>query len=132
MDSKLIAVNPFVGMAAGIKEPKVKADGEDIDPLSPDERDRIIQTLKVLNSEYASLVEFMFRTGCRISEAIAGYPSNQIWIFIVSIRSFPIASTAEILFIVPQRWRLPLGAAPPMRSMVIFGSNLDTLAVRGY
>ena len=71
MDSKLIAVNPFVGMAAGIKAPRVKADGEDIDPLSPDERDRIIQALKALNSEYASLVEFMFRTGCRPSEAIA-------------------------------------------------------------
>ena len=71
VDSKLIAVNPFVGMAAGIKAPKVKADGEDIDPLSPDERDRIIHALKALNSEYASLVEFMFRTGCRPSEAIA-------------------------------------------------------------
>ncbi len=71
MDSKLIAVNPFIGMAAGIKAPKVKADGEDIDPFSPDERDRIIRALKALNSEYAALVEFMFRTGCRPSEAIA-------------------------------------------------------------
>ena len=71
MDSKLIAVNPFIGMAAGIKAPRSKADGEDIDPFSPDERDRIIAALKLLNSEYAALVEFMFRTGCRPSEAIA-------------------------------------------------------------
>jgi integrase len=71
VDSRLIVVNPFVGMAAGIKAPKVKTDGEDIDPFSPDERERIIQALKALNSEYAALVEFMFRTGCRPSEAIA-------------------------------------------------------------
>jgi integrase len=65
--SKLIAANPFVGMAAGIKAPRSKSDGEDIDPFTPDERDRII---KALNSEYAALVEFMFRTGCRPSEAV--------------------------------------------------------------
>jgi integrase len=69
--SKLIAVNPFIGMAAGIKAPRSKSDGEDIDPFTPDERDRIIQALKALNSEYAALVEFMFRTGCRPSEAVA-------------------------------------------------------------
>ena len=57
-------------MAAGIKTPKVKQEGEDIDPFTSDERDRIIQALKTLNSEYAALVEFMFRTGCRPSEAI--------------------------------------------------------------
>jgi integrase len=55
VDSRLIAVNPFVGMAAGIKAPKVKKDGEDIDSFSPEERDRIIHTLKALNSEYAAL-----------------------------------------------------------------------------
>jgi integrase len=71
VDSRLVVVNPFVGMAAGIKAPKVKTDGEDIDPFSPDERERIIQALKAINSEYATLVEFMFRTGCRPSEAIA-------------------------------------------------------------
>ncbi len=70
VDSKLIAVNPFVGMAAGIKAPRCKSDGEDIDPFTPDERDRIFQVLKALNSEYAALVEFMFRTGCRPSEAV--------------------------------------------------------------
>jgi integrase len=58
-------------MAAGIKAARSKSDGEDIDPFTPDERDRIIQALKALNSEYAALVEFMFRTGCRPSEAIA-------------------------------------------------------------
>ena len=70
VDSKLIAVNPFIGMAAGIKAPRSKSDGEDIDPFTPDERVRIIKALKALNSEYAALAEFMFRTGCRPSEAI--------------------------------------------------------------
>jgi hypothetical protein len=107
MKSKLIAVNPFLGMAADIKLPKGRGEDVDINPFSPEERDLIIEHFKTTNSEYASLVEFMFRTGCRPSEAIAGYPSTQISIFIVSIRSFPIVSTAGILFIVPQRWRLP-------------------------
>ena len=57
-------------MAAGIKAPKAKTDGENIDPFSPEERDSIIRALKALNSDYAALVEFMFRTGCRPSEAI--------------------------------------------------------------
>lgn len=71
MDSKLIAVNPFMGMAASIKAPKAKAEGEDIDPFSPDERDRIIGALKLQGDNYAALAEFMFRAGCRPSEAIA-------------------------------------------------------------
>jgi integrase len=69
--SKLIAVNPFLGMAADIKLPKGRGEDTDINPFSPDERDRIIGALKTLNIEYAALVEFMFRTGCRPSEAVA-------------------------------------------------------------
>jgi integrase len=70
VSSKLIASNPFLGMAADLKVPKGKKDRVDIDPFSPDERDLIIEYLRSNNSEYASLVEFMFRTGCRPSEAI--------------------------------------------------------------
>ncbi len=70
VESKLIAVNPFVGMAAGIVAPRSKDDGEDIDPFSPDERDRIIAALKLRGDDYAALVEFIFRTGCRSSEAV--------------------------------------------------------------
>jgi integrase len=69
VSSKLIASNPFLGMAADLKVPKGK-DRVDIDPFSPEERDLIIEYLRSNNSEYASLVEFMFRTGCRPSEAI--------------------------------------------------------------
>jgi integrase len=69
--SKLIAVNPFLGMAADIKLPKGRGEDADINPFSPEERDLIIEHFKTVNSEYASLVEFMFRTGCRPSEAIA-------------------------------------------------------------
>ena len=52
MKSKLIAVNPFVGMAAGIVAPRGKDDGEDIDPFSPDERERIIAALKLRGDDY--------------------------------------------------------------------------------
>jgi integrase len=69
VSSKLIASNPFLGMAADLKVPKGK-DRVDIDPFSPEERDLIIEYLRSHNSEYVSLVEFMFRTGCRPSEAI--------------------------------------------------------------
>jgi integrase len=69
--SKLIAVNPFLGMAADIKLPKGRGEDADINPFSPEEHDLIIEHFKTANREYASLVEFMFRTGCRPSEAIA-------------------------------------------------------------
>jgi hypothetical protein len=53
--SKLIAVNPFLGMAADIKLPKGRGEDVDINPFSPEERDLIIEHFKTANSEYASL-----------------------------------------------------------------------------
>jgi integrase len=68
--SKIILINTFDGMAADIAIPK--GDEElDIDPFSPSERDRIIAYFYAKNSPYAPLIDFMFRTGCRPSEAIA-------------------------------------------------------------
>ena len=57
-------------MAADLKVPKGKKDRVDIDPFSPEERNLIIEYFRVHHSEYAALVELMFRTGCRPSEAI--------------------------------------------------------------
>lgn len=71
IESQLIEVNPFTGMAQRIK---VKPDSDsDINPFSIQERDQIIQAFKLSPqySHYAPLVEFLFFTGCRPSEAIA-------------------------------------------------------------
>jgi integrase len=68
--SKLAESNPFTGMAADIAT--VKGDEElDIDPFSPEERDQLIAYFYAKKSHYATLIEFLFRTGCRPSEAIA-------------------------------------------------------------
>jgi integrase len=66
--SRTIASNPFDGMAADIKLPK-GSEKPDIDPFSPEERDLIIDYFKKYNQPFAPLVEFIFRTGCRPSEA---------------------------------------------------------------
>ncbi len=70
MVSKLVADNPFAGMSADIMLEK-NDDDHDIKAFTPDERDRIIQQFIDRDSHYAPLVEFLFRTGCRPSEAIA-------------------------------------------------------------
>lgn len=68
----LIESNPFVGMAAEVKEP-VTEDDEDVDPFSRQERDDVIAAFKASRyyKHYAPLVEFLFFTGCRPSEALA-------------------------------------------------------------
>ncbi len=68
--SNFVASNPFVGMSADIKTGK-KSDEGDITPFNSEERDLIIERFKSDGSHYAPLVEFLFRTGCRPSEAIA-------------------------------------------------------------
>jgi integrase len=71
--SALIDSNPFTGMAADIKQPKAETEETDIHPFSLEERDRIIEAFQIdrYYSRYAKLVEFLFMTGCRPSEAIA-------------------------------------------------------------
>ncbi len=60
-------------MAAVIKIPKGESEDSDINPFSLEERDRIIQAFRndLYYSFYAPLIEFLFLTGCRPSEAIA-------------------------------------------------------------
>ena len=65
--SRLIADNPFAGLASDIKLPK--REDTDIDPFSADERDRIVEYLQEHHQSEATIVEFLFRTGCRPSEA---------------------------------------------------------------
>jgi integrase len=68
--SNFVSSNPFIGMSADIKTGK-KSDDSKINPFTPEERELIISRFKSDGSHYAPLVEFLFRTGCRPSEAIA-------------------------------------------------------------
>jgi integrase len=72
IDQDLIEANPFTRTLRTLKVPKNK-DKEDIDPFTADERDRIIEAFYTQDSlkPYAFLVNFIFITGCRPSEAIA-------------------------------------------------------------
>lgn len=73
VDSGLVTVNPFAGMAEKVKLPKSEYEESDINPFSSKERDVIIEAFE--NSKYyayyAPYVKFGFFTGCRPSEAIA-------------------------------------------------------------
>jgi integrase len=71
--SGLIVENPFYGMAGEIKLPKSEKAEDDINPFSVTERDEIIQAFRSdrYYKFYTSLVEFLFNTGARPSEAIA-------------------------------------------------------------
>ena len=73
MKSDLIEENPFEGMASDVKLPKGNSQETDINPFSVEERDRIIEAFKENRyyAHYAPLIEFLFITGCRPSEAIA-------------------------------------------------------------
>lgn len=73
-ESKLIDTNPFAQVAAKVKLPKAdKKEEYDIHPFTSQERDIIIQAFEEDKhySYYAPLVNFLFYTGCRPSEAIA-------------------------------------------------------------
>jgi integrase len=67
--SKQIDANPFEGMAKDIRISR-SSSGSDINPFSHAERAAIINKFWVTENYYASFVEFLFRTGCRPSEAI--------------------------------------------------------------
>lgn len=71
--SGLITENPFYGMAGEIKLSKSEKADDDINPFSLAERDKIIQAFRCdrYYKFYAPLVEFLFNTGARPSEAIA-------------------------------------------------------------
>lgn len=73
--SRLIAANPFEGMSAEVKLPKnaTKSWEKDIDPFTPEERDQIIRAFEGdrYYAHYAPFMSFLFKTGCRPSEAIA-------------------------------------------------------------
>ncbi len=71
--SQLIKENPFEDMAGDIKIPKGEKEDTDINAFTQEERERIIQAFKESRyyKYYASLIEFLFMTGCRPSEAIA-------------------------------------------------------------
>lgn len=70
---QMLEVNPFVGMAARIKLKKAGSSEDEIFPFTREERDRIIKEFSTNRyyKPYAPLVEFLFLTGCRPSEAIA-------------------------------------------------------------
>jgi integrase len=74
--------SPFAGMASGIKIPKgQQGDDDDIYPFSAEERDAILEAFRtdqvcskharVKHSYYYPFLNFLFKTGCRPSEAIA-------------------------------------------------------------
>jgi integrase len=75
LKSGFIDKNPFEGMSAEVKLSKSSAKNEEKenDPFSVEERDAVIAAFAA-NSwyrHYAPFVTFLFRTGCRPSEAVA-------------------------------------------------------------
>ena len=71
--SELVGANPFEGMAAEIKVKKSGTDEDEVHPFTREERNTIIEAFKGNRyyKFYAPLVEFLFLTGCRPSEALA-------------------------------------------------------------
>jgi integrase len=71
--SKLIDQNPFRDIAGDVHVSKSDTEEAEINPFLPEERDAIIRAFQEskLYSYYAPLVQFLFFTGCRPSEAIA-------------------------------------------------------------
>ncbi|MEL6384891.1 MAG: site-specific integrase [Cyanobacteria bacterium J06626_18] len=71
--SGLLETNPFEGMASDIKLKKVSNEEFEIFPFTRQERDLIIEAFKQNRyyKNYAPIVEFLFLTGCRPSEAVA-------------------------------------------------------------
>jgi integrase len=66
VDFGLIEYNPFEKLKIKAKKPPT-----DIQPFTEEERKQIIAAFKEKESFYAPLIEFLFLTGCRPSEAIA-------------------------------------------------------------
>jgi integrase len=66
VDFGLIQNNPFEKLKIKARKPPA-----DIQPFTEQERDRITSAFKEKEEFYAPLIEFLFLTGCRPSEAIA-------------------------------------------------------------
>jgi integrase len=72
---KIIASTPYVGMASEMPKPKYMTDPQP-NAFSQEEMDQVIEAFRNDNrsgmnyQHYAPLVEFLFRVGCRPSEAI--------------------------------------------------------------
>ncbi|MEG4579337.1 tyrosine-type recombinase/integrase [Microcoleus sp. MON1_C5] len=66
VEFNLIQANPFEKIKIKARKPPA-----DIQPFTEQERDRIIKAFKETEEFYAPLIEFLFLTGCRPSEAIA-------------------------------------------------------------
>lgn len=65
--------NPFEGMAAEVKVKKAGTEEDEVFPFTREERDRIIHAFVEDHyyRRYAPLIQFLFFTGCRPSEALA-------------------------------------------------------------
>jgi integrase len=73
VSTRLLERNAFDGLPSAIKLPKAAQMEDDIDPFTAAERDLIIATFATSDyyRHYTALVEFLFKTGCRPSEAVA-------------------------------------------------------------
>ncbi|MEG3437844.1 DUF3596 domain-containing protein [Pannus brasiliensis CCIBt3594] len=71
--SGLLDSNPFEGSASEVKVKKRGTEEEEIRPFTRSERDRILEAFQNNRyyKHYAPLIEFLFFTGCRPSEALA-------------------------------------------------------------
>jgi integrase len=65
-DYGLIEYNPFEKLKIKARKPTAN-----IQPFTEEERERIVKAFRETESFYAPLIEFLFLTGCRPSEAIA-------------------------------------------------------------
>jgi integrase len=65
-DYGLIGYNPFEKLKIKARKPTAN-----IQPFTEEERERIVKAFREKESFYAPLIEFLFLTGCRPSEAIA-------------------------------------------------------------
>jgi integrase len=66
LDYGLIEYNPFEKLKIKARKPTAN-----IQPFTEEERERIVKAFRETESFYAPLIEFLFLTGCRPSEAIA-------------------------------------------------------------
>jgi len=69
----LLELNPFEGVSSEVKVKKTGTEEDEVFPFTREERDQILAMFKANRyyKHYAPLLEFMFLTGCRPSEAVA-------------------------------------------------------------